>query len=56
MDETTIEIGKTKEGLNILDLLRFGPILNCLDFIVCYGESSLLNSVIKTRVTLLYFT
>ena len=27
IDETTVEVGKTKEGLNILDFLGFGPIL-----------------------------
>ena len=37
MDEIIMETGETKEGLSILDLPRFVPILNCLDFIICHG-------------------
>ena len=38
LDEPVVEIGKAKEGLNVLDFLWFGPIENCLDFIVGHGE------------------
>ena len=33
-----VEIGEAKEGLNVLDFPQFGPIKNCLDFIVGHRE------------------
>ena len=33
MDETTIKFGKAEEGLNILDFLWLGPILDNLDLV-----------------------
>ena len=38
MNEPPIEVGEAKAGLNVLDILEFGPILNSLDFVVGYGE------------------
>src|SRR5882672_3972006 len=39
VDETTVEVGETEEGLNILDFLRFGPILDNLDLVLGHGEA-----------------
>jgi len=33
VDEATIKVSETKEGLNIFNLLRFGPFVNDLDLI-----------------------
>jgi len=41
VDKTTIIVSKTKEGLNIFDLLRFGPFMNDFD---CLQPSSGLQS------------
>ena len=38
-NETTVEVGKTEEGLNILDFPRFGPILDNLDLVRGHGEA-----------------
>jgi hypothetical protein len=38
-DETPIEVGKSKEGLNILDFSWFGPIQNSFDFIDVHRKS-----------------
>src|SRR5467141_4468358 len=38
-NETTVEVGETEEGLNILDFLRFGPILDNLDLVRGHGEA-----------------
>src|SRR5467141_3137080 len=39
VNEMTIEVGETKEGFNILDFLRFGPILDNLDLVWGHGEA-----------------
>src|SRR5467141_3502830 len=39
VNETTVEVGKTEEGLNILDFLRLRPILDNLDLIWSHGEA-----------------
>src|SRR5882672_3299859 len=39
VNETTVEVGETEEGLNILDFPRFGPILDNLDLIWGHGEA-----------------
>src|SRR5882672_11373740 len=39
VNEMTVEVGETEEGLNILDFLRFGPILDNLDLIRGHGEA-----------------
>src|SRR5882724_9599605 len=38
-NESSVEVGKTKERLNIFDLSGFGPILDYLDFVRCHGEA-----------------
>ena len=40
VDELTVEICETKEGLHILDLLGLGPILNGFDFLWGHRQSS----------------
>src|SRR5882672_7685650 len=39
VNEMTVEIGETEEGLNILDFLRFRPILDNLDLVWGHGEA-----------------
>ena len=39
INEMTVEIGKTEEGLNILDFLGFWPVLDDLDFVWGHGEA-----------------
>src|SRR5882672_7536162 len=39
VNEMMVEVGETKEGLNILDFLRFGPILDNLDLVWGHGEA-----------------
>src|SRR5467141_3138116 len=39
VNEMTIEVGETKEGLNVLDFPRFGPILDNLDLVQGHGEA-----------------
>ena len=39
VNETSVEIGEAKEGLNIFDLPRFRPIPNRLDFLFGHRES-----------------
>src|SRR5467141_218764 len=39
VNEMTVEVGETEEGLNILDFPRFGPILDNLDLIWGHGEA-----------------
>src|SRR5882672_9950249 len=39
VNETMVEVGETKEGLNVLDFLRFGPILDNLDLVWGHGEA-----------------
>src|SRR5882724_11567748 len=38
INEMTVEIGKAKEGLNVLDFLWYWPILDNLDFVWGHGE------------------
>ena len=38
LDEPVVEIGEAKEGLNVLDFLRFRPIEDCLDFVAGHRE------------------
>ena len=33
VDEATVEVREPEEGLDILHLVRFGPVLNNLDFV-----------------------
>src|SRR5882672_4904248 len=39
VNEMTIEVGETKEGLDVLDFLRFRPILDNLDLVWGHGEA-----------------
>src|SRR5467141_1376018 len=39
VNETTIEVGETEEGLNVLDLSGFRPSLDDLDFVLGHGEA-----------------
>ena len=39
INETMVEVGKTEEGLNVLDFLGFGPILDNLDLVWGHGEA-----------------
>src|SRR5882672_7057702 len=39
INEMMIEVGETEEGLNILDFLGFGPILDNLDLVWGHGEA-----------------
>src|SRR5882724_10607905 len=39
IDEMTVEIGKAKEGLNVLDFSWCWPILDNLDFVWGHGEA-----------------
>src|SRR5882672_2795531 len=39
INETTVEVGETKEGLNVLDFPGFGPILDNLDLVQGHGEA-----------------
>src|SRR5882724_3290933 len=39
VNETTVEIGKAKEGLNVLDFSWYWPILDNLDFVWGHGEA-----------------
>src|SRR5882672_10185124 len=38
-NEMIVEVGETKEGLNILDFLGFRPILDNLDLVQGHGEA-----------------
>ena len=38
-NETMVEVGETEEGLNILDFLGFGKILDDLDLVWGHGEA-----------------
>src|SRR5467141_358010 len=39
INEMMVEVGKTEEGLNVLDFLGFGPILDNLDLVRGHGEA-----------------
>ena len=39
VNESMIEIGETKEGLYVANLLRLGPVLNRLDLLLAHLES-----------------
>ena len=39
MNKLVVEVGETQERLNILDFLRFGPILDDFDLIIVHSES-----------------
>ena len=39
IDEMTVEVGKTEEGLNVLDLPGLGPILDDLEFVWGHGKA-----------------
>jgi len=39
IDEMTVEVDKTKEGMNALDFPGFRPILDNLDFVQGHGEA-----------------
>jgi len=39
INEVSVEVGKTKERLNVFDLPGFRPILDNLDFVWHYGEA-----------------
>jgi hypothetical protein len=40
MNETTIEVGETKEGLDVLDGARFGPVANDFNLVVIHLETA----------------
>ena len=39
VNDVLVEVGKTKEILNVFDLPGFRPILDNLDFVQCHGEA-----------------
>ena len=39
INEASAKVGKTKERLNVFDLLGFRPILDNLDFVWCHDEA-----------------
>src|SRR5882672_7875515 len=39
VNETTVKVGETEEGLNVLDFSGFRPILDYLDFVLGHGEA-----------------
>src|SRR5882724_5775581 len=39
INEMMVEIGKTEEGLDVLDFLGFWPVLDDLDFVQGHGEA-----------------
>ena len=39
INETSVEVGKTEEQLNVFNLSRFRPILDNLDFVRCHGKA-----------------
>ena len=39
MDEMTVEVGKSEEGLDVLHFTRFQPVLDSLDFLRRHGEA-----------------
>src|SRR5712664_2180902 len=39
VNEMMVEVGETEEGLNVLDFLRFGSILDNLDLVWGHGEA-----------------
>src|SRR6267154_1174757 len=47
VDEATIEISETKEGLNVLNLLRFRPILNNLYLVLSHFETIRRENITK---------
>src|SRR5207245_9603749 len=38
VDETTVKVGKAKEGLHVLDFPWFRPVADCLDLFRSHGE------------------
>ena len=47
VDKVTIKVSKTKEGLNIFNLLRFGPFVNNLDLIISHCQALGLQDIAK---------
>src|SRR5882724_73611 len=45
VNKTTVEIGKAKEGLNVLDFSWNWPILDDLDFVRGHGEAFMLQHI-----------
>src|SRR5882672_2415771 len=39
VNEMMVKVGETKEGLNVLEVLGFRPILDYLDFVLGHGEA-----------------
>src|SRR6266481_5470576 len=39
VNEATVEVGESKEGLNVFNLLGLGPVLDNLDFVGCHREA-----------------
>src|SRR5882672_1844908 len=39
INEMTVKVGETEEGLNVLDFSGFRPILDYLDFVLGHGEA-----------------
>ena len=39
INEATVKVGKSEEGLNVFDLLGLRPVLDNLDFILCHREA-----------------
>ena len=61
MDEMTVEVGKSKEGLDVLHFTRFWPVLDSLDFLWRHGEAIRGQAVVqvfhgsRVELTLLRF-
>ena len=39
INKSLVKVRKTKEGLDVVDFARFGPILNAFDFVISHGET-----------------
>ena len=39
VNEATVEVGESKEGLNVFNLLGLGPVLDNLDFVGCHRKA-----------------
>ena len=39
VNKSSVKVCKTEEGLDVVDFVRFRPILNAFDFVVSHGET-----------------
>ena len=39
INKSSVKVHKAKEGLDVADFARFGPILNAFDFVISHGET-----------------